>query len=181
MALKFWVTGGSYRDSSFSEFAPGTSEVREGPFSTYEDANKAWQSLAWATVDDALAQFHIEEEEIAGGDQEYWVIGGQFQDGFERPLGELERHGPYSVYAQAESKWSELAWQTVDDASARYRIETLKPARSPKNWPIVCSPAQMIRPFASGSAMLWAMDMIFMAAPASARAQRGQRCARPSS
>ena len=126
MAVKFWVTGGSYRDSSFSELAPGTSKVRKGPFTTYEEANKAWQALAWDTVDDALAQFHIEEEEIAGNVQEYWVTGGTFESGFETPIGTLERFGPYSTYADAEAKWAELAWQTVDDASARYRIDTLK-------------------------------------------------------
>lgn len=126
MALKFWVTGGSYKDSSFSEFADGTSEVREGPFATYEEANKAWQGLAWSTVDDALAHFHIEEEEVEGGDQEFWVTGGNFESGFENPIGDLQRFGPYASYEEAESKWAELAWQTVDDATARFRIETLK-------------------------------------------------------
>ena len=126
MAFKFWVTGGSYKDSSFSDFADGTSEVREGPFQTYEAANKAWQGLAWATVDDALSQFHIEEEEVAGLSQEFWVTGGNFENGFEKPLGNLQRFGPFETYEQAESKWAELAWQTVDDATARFRIETLK-------------------------------------------------------
>ena len=127
---QFWVVGGSYRDSRFEELAEGAKEVREGPFQTYDEANKAWQGLAWATVDDALAQYHIEEEELAesAAGPTYWVMGGTYAGGgFDRFDGAPERYGPYNDYEEAKSKWSELAWQTVDDATARYRIETLHP------------------------------------------------------
>ena len=30
------------------------------------------------------------------------------------------------TYAEAEGKWQEMAWATVDDATAQYRIETVK-------------------------------------------------------
>ncbi len=127
---QFWVIGGTYRDSGFSELAPGTTEVREGPFDTYDAANKAWQALAWSTVDDALAQYHIEEEELTSSSDgpTYWVMGGTYAGGgFDKFEGAPERYGPYTNYEAAKSKWSELAWQTVDDATARYRIETLHP------------------------------------------------------
>lgn len=127
---QFWVVGGVYRDSQFLEIAEGAQEVREGPFETYDLANKAWQALAWASVDDALAQFHIEEEDLTP-DQlvpTYWVMGGTYSgDGFERFESAPERYGPYESYDMAKAKWSELAWASVDDASARYRIETLHP------------------------------------------------------
>jgi len=127
---QFWVIGGTYKDTQFSELADGTVEVRKGPFDTYDAANKAWQGLAWATVDDALAQYHIEQEELEESDQgpTYWVMGGIYADGsFESFVGAPERYGPYTDYEAAKEKWAELAWASVDDATARYRIETLHP------------------------------------------------------
>lgn len=129
--VKFWVIGGTYKDSSFAELAPGTKEVREGPFDSYEAANKAWQAQAWSTVDDALAQFHIEEEEMtpSDGSTVYWVTGGRYMGGsFEELDGPPESYGPFATHEEAKAKWSELAWQTVDEANARYRIESLSKA-----------------------------------------------------
>lgn len=54
----------------------------------------------------------------------YWVIGGTYEDtGFDNPIGEETRLGPFHSFEDAEAKWSKLAWQTVDDANTRYRIE----------------------------------------------------------
>ena len=97
---QFWVVGGSYRDSQFKELADGTKGVREGPFDTYDAANKAWQALAWATVDDALAQYHIEEEElqVSQAGPTYWVMGGTYANGgFDKFDGAPERYGPYKA------------------------------------------------------------------------------------
>lgn len=127
---QFWVVGGIYKDTQFAELAESSSGVREGPFETYDAANKAWQALAWDSVDDALAQFHIEEVEIDPSDlaPTYWVMGGTYADGgFDKFDSAPERYGPFSTYEEAKSKWSELAWASVDDATARYRIETLRP------------------------------------------------------
>jgi hypothetical protein len=60
---KYWVLGGTYRDTSFAEIAPGRSEERHGPFASYEEAHKKWAERAWATVDDANSRFRIVEEE----------------------------------------------------------------------------------------------------------------------
>lgn len=127
---QFWVIGGVYQDTTFQDLAPGSSAVRQGPFETYDQANKAWQALAWSTVDDALAQYHIEEEELAENDirPSFWVMGGSYRDGgFDKFDGAPERFGPFDNYEAAKSKWSELAWASVDDAAVRYRIETLTP------------------------------------------------------
>ncbi|MEQ5775304.1 MULTISPECIES: hypothetical protein [unclassified Thalassospira] len=56
----------------------------------------------------------------------YWVIGGTYQDtGFEAPVGEETKVGPFGTFEDAEKEWSKLAWQSVDDANSRYRIERL--------------------------------------------------------
>jgi hypothetical protein len=57
---RFWVVGGAYMDTHFTEPAGGT-EQWHGPFKTYEDAKAEWQRRAWATVDDALSRFRIEK------------------------------------------------------------------------------------------------------------------------
>ena len=54
----FWVIGGSFKDTSFREWA-GVPE-RHGPFETYAEAEAKWQERAWATADDATAQYRIE-------------------------------------------------------------------------------------------------------------------------
>ena len=59
---RYWVVGGEYVDTGFRQVVPGTTEERSGPFTTYEDAHKAWQAKAWATVDSATKRFRIVEE-----------------------------------------------------------------------------------------------------------------------
>ena len=126
---QFWVVGGEYESTAFKKLASGTSEVRQGPFTDYDLALKEWQRLAWETVDDCNAHFHIEEEDVtASGAGTFWVIGGTYKDAsFKEWSGVPERFGPYSSYEAAEQKWQEMAWSTVDDATAQYRIETIQP------------------------------------------------------
>ena len=126
---QFWVVGGVYESTAFKNLAEGTEEVREGPFDDYDKALKEWQRLAWETVDDCNAHFHIEEENVdVGAAGSFWVIGGMFKDtSFKEWSGVPERYGPYGTYAEAEAKWQEMAWSTVDDATAQYRIETVQP------------------------------------------------------
>tara|TARA_R110000824_G_C15051390_1_gene661473 strand:- start:171 stop:623 length:453 start_codon:yes stop_codon:yes gene_type:complete len=60
----------------------------------------------------------------------YWVIGGTYQDtGFDKPIGEETKVGPFGSFEDAEKQWSKMAWQSVDDANSRYRIE-----RSDEYW-----------------------------------------------
>ena len=56
----------------------------------------------------------------------YWVVGGIYSGtDFTRIADSApteQRFGPYDSYAEAFTEWSRLAWKTVDDAHARYRI-----------------------------------------------------------
>lgn len=128
---QFWVVGGEYESTAFKNLAEGTTEVRQGPFDDYDKALKEWRRLAWETVDNCNAHFHIEEEDIGDGQAgAFWVIGGTFKDtSFKEWAGVPERYGPYASYEDAEAKWQEMAWSTVDDATAQYRIETIKPSK----------------------------------------------------
>lgn len=56
----------------------------------------------------------------------YWVVGGEYADtSFTRTAGggAEERIGPFASYDDAKAAWQERAWQTVDSAHHRYRIE----------------------------------------------------------
>lgn len=67
----------------------------------------------------------------------YWVIGGEYRDtGFAEPApGTAEqRHGPFPSYDAAKAKWQALAWATVDNAHARFRIEEEKSAERRAYW-----------------------------------------------
>jgi hypothetical protein len=59
---RFYVIGGDYIDTHFRQLAPGSQEERDGPFDSYEQAHKAWQSKAWSTVDACTKRFRIVEE-----------------------------------------------------------------------------------------------------------------------
>lgn len=124
---QYWVVGGVYTDTTFRTIAGGGAEERVGPFATYDEAAAEWSRLAWATVDDAHARYRIVEGPAAAADsrRHYWVTGGIYADtGFTRlARGEEEEwYGPFESYDEAETQWARLAWATVDDAHARYRI-----------------------------------------------------------
>ena len=56
----------------------------------------------------------------------FWVVGGIYADtGFDRISegGKEERIGPFQDYAAAKAAWQKRAWETVDNANARFRIE----------------------------------------------------------
>jgi len=120
---QYWVVGGEYADTAFKRTAGGKPEERIGPFDNYEAAKAVWQARAWATVDNAQARYRIEEE---GCDLRYWVVGCSYRDTrFCEPADrEGERwYGPFESYETARAEWNRLAWATVDDAHARFRIE----------------------------------------------------------
>jgi len=124
MAEKYWVVGGEYTDTTFTEIAPGGELVRLGPFTDYGAAEDAWRAKAMETIDDAYARFEIEKEDAVA----YWVVGGIYTDTTftETANGAPEeRHGPFDTHAQAEAEWRALAMATIDDAYARYRIDKL--------------------------------------------------------
>jgi hypothetical protein len=120
---RYWVIGGEYADTAFEQIEGGGEEERIGPFASYEAAKREWQARAWASVDSAHARYRIEEEGAAPG---YWVVGGLYKDPqFSEPADRAGEswHGPFATYEAAKTEWARLAWMSVDDALARYRIE----------------------------------------------------------
>jgi Domain of unknown function (DUF4170) len=58
--------------------------------------------------------------------KKFWVVGGLYADTDFAQIagnGAEERIGPFPSYAEAKSAWAKRAWETVDQANARYRIE----------------------------------------------------------
>jgi hypothetical protein len=58
--MAFYVIGGVYENTKFETLVEGKGE-KHGPFPTYDEAKKIWQSRSWALVDDCHARFTIEE------------------------------------------------------------------------------------------------------------------------
>lgn len=58
-STEFWVVGGVYADTGFSQIDEARKE-RYGPFKTEDEALEKWREKAWETVDDAFAQYRIE-------------------------------------------------------------------------------------------------------------------------
>ena len=135
---EFWVVGGEYETTEFKNLAKGVSEVREGPFENYEDAVKCWQTHAWATVDNAMAHFHIEEAQSGLPDSvsetQYWVIGGSFENlDFANWSDATDTFGPYMTYAEAEKNGSN--WRGKRLTMPLHAIVSKHCGRTRKNQP----------------------------------------------
>ncbi len=124
---RYWVIGGEYADTNFEAIAGGGAEERHGPFASRPEALAKWQQLAWSTVDNAHARYRIEQEPDAEAARRYWVVGGRYTDtNFVTPADGAESwYGPFGSYEMAKAEWGRLAWQSVDDALARWRIEQI--------------------------------------------------------
>jgi hypothetical protein len=62
---QYWVIGGEYADANFADYLPGRSAERYGPFPSYDDARKEWQSRTMATIDNALVRYQVIDTEKA--------------------------------------------------------------------------------------------------------------------
>lgn len=58
---------------------------------------------------------------------QYFVVGGEYKDTHFREAvgGDEEWYGPFESYNTAKEEWAKHAWQTVDSATVRYRIECI--------------------------------------------------------
>lgn len=122
MTQQYWVVGGAYSDTKFTEFAKGEQERRFGPFESEDEAREMWSGLSMAAVDDCHVRYQI----VCEGGSSFWVVGGQYADTQFRKLARgasEERFGPFTKYTDAMEVWRGKAWATVDDGFARYRIE----------------------------------------------------------
>ncbi len=58
---KFWVVGGEYKDTEFSELIDGATQL-VGPFRSYEQAHQVWRRKAEATRGNAYVRYSIARE-----------------------------------------------------------------------------------------------------------------------
>jgi len=119
---RFYVIGGEYADTSFTEPAPGATIETHGPFSERE-AKDFWRSITGQTVDNAMVRYFLKAEEQVVG-KIYWVVGGEYADSqFTKlaPGKQLEVYGPFEKW-EALGFWRGLTSKTVDDAMVRYDI-----------------------------------------------------------
>ncbi|HSR54781.1 MAG TPA: DUF4170 domain-containing protein [Alphaproteobacteria bacterium] len=57
----YWVVGGRYASTRFTDLAPGAEDVRIGPFISYDEAKAAWTELSWNAIDDCNTRYVITE------------------------------------------------------------------------------------------------------------------------
>jgi hypothetical protein len=61
MAQRYWIVGGEYRDTAFTELKPESRTIN-GPFASYTDALSRWRAMAEASRHDAYTRFTIAVE-----------------------------------------------------------------------------------------------------------------------
>jgi hypothetical protein len=66
---RYWVVGGEYTSTAFKETVGGKPLRREGPFATWDEAQRRWAALSWADVDNCHARYSIEVEDVPSGEQ----------------------------------------------------------------------------------------------------------------
>ncbi|MSO98634.1 MAG: DUF4170 domain-containing protein [Rhodospirillaceae bacterium] len=119
---KFYVVGGEYADTSFTEPATGTQLERRGPYDERE-AKAIWRELTGKTVDNAMVRYFLKSSEESN-EKVYWVVGGEYADSSFTKLAsgkELEVFGPFEKW-EGLGFWRALTSRSVDDAMVRYDI-----------------------------------------------------------
>ena len=122
MSEKFYVVGGEYADTSFTEPADGVEIETLGPYSERE-AKLVWRDRTAQTVDNAMCRYVLKGEDEING-KIYWVVGGEYADTTFTtivPGKELEVFGPFEKW-EALGFWRGITSQTVDDAMVRYDV-----------------------------------------------------------
>ena len=57
--MSYWVVGGIYKDTSFTELGKGNNLERYGPYNTYDEAKKEWDRISWKNVDSCNTRYVI--------------------------------------------------------------------------------------------------------------------------
>jgi hypothetical protein len=129
---RYYVVGGEYADTSFTNPAPGVELERHGPLSE-DKATALWRSLTGRSVDNAMVRYFLKPVDESTG-KKYWVVGGEYADStFTRlaPARELEVFGPFEKW-EALGFWRGLTSKSVDDALVRYEIRKDYTPTAPK-------------------------------------------------
>ena len=122
---QFWVIGGEYTDTHFTEILGGGEEQRFGPYRGMEEAQAQWQKRSWPHVDNCNVRYRIVEIEDAALSHKYWVVGGEYTGTDFKVIqggGEESWFGPYKTMDEAVAEWQRESWLHVDNCNARYRI-----------------------------------------------------------
>lgn len=119
---QFYVIGGEYADTSFTELAPGTELEKRGPYNERE-AKAVWRDLTGKTVDNAMVRYFLKAVEDPN-QKIYWVVGGEYADASFTNLAagkQLEVFGPFEKW-EGLGFWRAVTSRSVDDAMVRYDI-----------------------------------------------------------
>lgn len=119
---KYFVVGGEYADTSFTQIATGKQEEVFGPFSE-KDAHDFWRGITGRTVDNAMVRYRIRPDEALAG-KAYYVVGGEYANTTFTRIAEgkqIEIHGPFTR-PEALDYWRAITGKTVDCAMTRYDI-----------------------------------------------------------
>ena len=65
MSKKFWVIGGEYTDTRFSQLIDGTGRMF-GPFNEHQEARAVWTQIASETRSICTARYTIVQEGAVG-------------------------------------------------------------------------------------------------------------------
>lgn len=123
MAKKYYVVGGEYADTAFTQIAAGHKEERYGPFDEHE-AHVCWRALTGKSVDNAMCRYFIRAEGEENAGDEWYVVGGEYADTDFEVIAEgkkLESYGPFARQ-EALNTWRALTGKTVDNAMIRYDL-----------------------------------------------------------
>lgn len=119
-AKRFYVVGGEYADTRFTEVAPGATLESHGPM-TEPEAHALWRKLTGQTVDNAMVRYVVEER---ASNAAAYVVGGEYADTTFARLaadGVLEVLGPFTP-AEALNQWRARTGATVDSCLHRYHV-----------------------------------------------------------
>jgi hypothetical protein len=120
---RYYVVGGEYADTGFTEPAPGTQLETYGPFKTERAAKVRWRELTGKTVDNAMVRYFLKSADASEAKM-HWVVGGEYADFSFTHIAsgkELQVFGPFGR-SEAVGFWRGLTSKSIDDALVRYDI-----------------------------------------------------------
>lgn len=118
----FYVVGGEYADTSFTQPAAGVELETHGPY-TQEEAHSFWRSVTGRTVDNAMVRYFVKAADEMDT-QKYYVVGGEYADTTFTTMAEGKDEEVYGPFArqQALDFWRGITSQTIDSCLHRYDI-----------------------------------------------------------
>jgi len=57
--MSYWIVGGIYQNTDFTDLIEGCELERYGPFNSYDKAKKEWDKISWMNVDNCNVRYVI--------------------------------------------------------------------------------------------------------------------------